>query len=94
MEFGYAFDNDLKCDLGAASVLQLRSLESVERMAVCVRIGLPENAHLVTAKIGRCLEASGNELAGPSREVFIQPPDLARMHEAVVEMHFPIRIAA
>jgi len=30
-------------------------------------------------------------LAGPSREVFLQPPDLERMHEAVVEMQFPIR---
>jgi effector-binding domain-containing protein len=71
--------------------VKLRELEGVERMAVCVRVGLPEDAHLVTAKIGRFLEASGDMLAGPSREVFLQPPDLDRMHEAVVEMQFPIR---
>lgn len=72
------------------SALSLRELEAVERMAVCVRVGLPEDAHLVTAKIGRYLEASGERLAGPSREVFLRPPDLDRMHEAVVEMQFPI----
>jgi hypothetical protein len=71
--------------------VKLRELEGVERMAVCVRVGLPEDAHLVTANIGRFLEASGDMLAGPSREVFLQPPDLDRMHEAVVEMQFPIR---
>jgi effector-binding domain-containing protein len=60
-------------------------------MAVCVRVGLPEDAHLVTAKIGRFLEASGDRLAGPSREVFLQAPVLDRMHEAVVEMQFPVR---
>jgi effector-binding domain-containing protein len=60
-------------------------------MAVCVRVGLPEDAHLVTGKIGRYIEASGDRLAGPSREVFLQSPDPTRMHEAVVEMQFPIQ---
>jgi effector-binding domain-containing protein len=59
-------------------------------MATCVRIGLPEDAHVVTAKIGRFIEMSGDVLAGPGREVFLRPPRLDRMHEAVVEMQFPI----
>lgn len=71
-------------------VLRLRELEAVERMAVCVRVGLPEDAHLVTAKIGQFLEASGDALAGPGREFFLQPPDPQRMHESIVEMQFPI----
>jgi DNA-binding transcriptional MerR regulator len=61
------------------------------RMAICVRVGLPEDAHLVTAKIGRFVEISGDMLAGPSREVFLQPPRLDRTQESVVEMQFPIR---
>jgi DNA-binding transcriptional MerR regulator len=69
----------------------LRPLEAVERMAVCVRTGPPDAAHLATAKIGRYLEASGHEMSGPSREVFLQLPDPQRMHEAVVEMQFPVR---
>jgi hypothetical protein len=39
-------------------------------------------------------EASGDTLAGPGREVFLQAPDPDRMHEAVVEMQFPVRRGA
>lgn len=90
VEFGYAFAADIDCSPRAAE-LKVRELEAVPRMAVCVRIGLPEDSHLVTAKIGRFLADSGHSLAGPSREAFVEPPRLERMHEAVVEMQFPIR---
>ena len=72
------------------SLLSLHDLPEA-RMAICVRVGLPEDAHLVTAKIGRFVEFNGDMLAGPSREVFLHPPRLDRMHESVVEMQFPIR---
>jgi DNA-binding transcriptional MerR regulator len=92
VEFGYVFEDGFDINSPeAGSVLKLRELEGVDRMAVCIRVGLPEDAHLVTAKIGRFVEASGDTLAGPSREVFLQSPNLDRMHEAVVEMQFPIR---
>ena len=90
-EFGYAVEH---LDLGAppkGSELGLRDLPAVPRMAVCVRVGLPEDAHLVTAKIGRFVAANGDALDGPSREVFLQPPDPQRMHESVVEMQFPVQ---
>jgi DNA-binding transcriptional MerR regulator len=73
----------------ADSLLSIDGLPET-RMAICVRVGLPEDAHLVTAKIGRFVELNGDMLAGPSREVFLQPPRLDRMHETVVEMQFPI----
>jgi DNA-binding transcriptional MerR regulator/effector-binding domain-containing protein len=92
-EFGYAVENlDLR-DPPPGSTLQLRDLPAVPRMAVCVRVGLPEDAHLVTAKIGRFIAANGDVLDGASREVFLQPPDPQRMHESVVEMQFPVRRA-
>jgi DNA-binding transcriptional MerR regulator/effector-binding domain-containing protein len=72
------------------SLLSIHELPEA-RMAICVRVGLPEDAHLVTAKIGRFVEINGDMLAGPSREVFLQPPRPDRMHESVVEMQFPIR---
>jgi effector-binding domain-containing protein len=59
-------------------------------MASCVRVGLPELAHLITGKIGRYVEALGYQFAGPGREVFLQPPRFDRMEESVVEMQFPI----
>jgi DNA-binding transcriptional MerR regulator len=89
VEFGFVIDGE-PAGAAPAQPLMRRTLEAVERMAVCVRVGLPEDAHLVTAKIGRYLAASGDALAGPGREVFLQPPNPERMHESVVEMQFPI----
>jgi DNA-binding transcriptional MerR regulator len=80
--------------LASGERLSVRELPAVERMATCVRIGLPERAHLITGKIGVFLEANGYALAGPSREVFLQPPRPDRMEESVVEMQFPIARAA
>jgi DNA-binding transcriptional MerR regulator len=90
VEFGYVVDG-ISISSPAGNALERRTLEGVERMAVCVRVGLPEDAHLVTARIGRYLAASGEALVGPSREVFLQIPNPERMHEAVVEMQFAIR---
>ena len=91
VEFGFVLDGAPPDIPDSARGLTRRTLEAVERMAICVRVGLPEDAHLVTAKIGRYLAASGDVLAGPSREVFLQPPNPERMHESVVEMQFTIR---
>lgn len=91
VEFGYAVEHlDLR-DPPPGSDLQLRDLAAVPRMAVCVRTGPPEDAHLVTEKIGHFVAANGDVLDGASREVFLQPPDPQRMYESVVEMQFPVR---
>ena len=90
VEFAYVLDGMPPVPGRTGHSLTRRTLESVERMAVCVRVGLPEDAHLVTAKIGQYLAASGDALAGPSREVFLKLPSPERMHESVVEMQFAI----
>jgi DNA-binding transcriptional MerR regulator len=71
----------------------VRELAAQPHMAVCVRVGLPEHAHLITGKIGRFVEANGYRLAGASREVFLELPRADRMEEAVVEMQFPVERA-
>jgi DNA-binding transcriptional MerR regulator len=91
VEFGYAVEHLDLAPPPQHSGLALRGLPAVPRMVVCVRLGPPEEAHLVTAKIGRFVASNGDRLDGPSREVFLQRPDLERMHEAVVEMQFPVR---
>lgn len=91
VEFGITLAANELPAIPAGSLLSVQALPEVERMAICVRVGLPEDAHLVTAKIGRFVEIHGDTLAGPSREVFLQSPRLDRMHESVVEMQFPIR---
>lgn len=92
VEFGYVLDGpfDGALRLADGSVLRRRELPAVETMAACVRIGLPEQAHAVTARIGRYVEANGFRLDGASREVFLQPPQLERMDQSVVEMQFPV----
>lgn len=74
----------------ACGTLAVRELPAVELMAACVRVGLPEHAHLITGKIGRFVELNGFRIAGPSREVFLRRPRLDRMEESVVEMQFPV----
>lgn len=92
IEYGYVLNEgvDIAADSLAAGGLTLRALPAVPQMAVCVRIGLPEHAHLITARIGRYVESNGFALAGPSREVFLQPPQRERMEQAVVEMQYPV----
>lgn len=89
VELGVTLGTNEAPAVPADSLLSIHELPEA-RMAICVRVGLPEDAHLVTAKIGRFVEVNGDVLAGPSREVFLQPPRLDRMHESVVEMQFPI----
>lgn len=91
VEFGYAVEALSPAPPPKSSLLSLRDLPAVPRMAVCVRVGPPEDAHAVTGKIGRFVAANGDVLDGPSREVFLQPPDPQRMHESAVEMQFPVR---
>lgn len=90
VEFGFVLPDDSEVAPVRGSPLRRRTLEAVDRMAVCVRVGLPEDAHLVTAKVGSYLATSGERLAGPSREFFLQLPDPQRMHESVVEMQFSV----
>jgi effector-binding domain-containing protein len=61
-------------------------------MAVCVRIGTPEHAHMATAKVGQFVEENGYVLSGPSREVFLQTPHPERMETAVIEMQYPVEV--
>lgn len=92
VEVGFVVDGEPREEvrLSSGERLSVHELPAVERMATCVRIGLPERAHMITAKIGVFLEANDYSLAGPSREVFLQPPRLDRMEESIVEMQFPM----
>ena len=92
VEFGFVLNHsiDATVPLANGTTMRVRELPPVERLAACVRVGLPEDAHQVTAKIGRFVEANGYTLAGPSREVFLRPPRPENMQESVVEMQFPL----
>jgi DNA-binding transcriptional MerR regulator len=89
LEVGYVLNGAYEDDARVPWMSE-RELPAVAQMAACVRVGLPEHAHLVTTKIGRFVAANGYRLAGPSREVFLQPPQLDHMEKSVVEMQFPV----
>jgi len=76
--------------LAGGRALEPRDLPAVERLATCVRVGPPQQAHLTTARIGRFIEANGLRISGPNREVFLQRPSPGAMQDAVVEMQFPV----
>lgn len=88
---GFAFGRMPISAPSAVSSLTVSDLPAIARMAVCVRAGPPEAAHLVTARIGRYLELSADTLSGPSREAFLQVPPPDRLRESVVEMQFPLQ---
>jgi DNA-binding transcriptional MerR regulator len=92
VELGFVLNDALPAALPRIGdrTLSVRELPPVDHMATCVRVGLPEHAHLVTGKIGRYVELNGYRLAGPSREVFLRAPRADRMEESVVEMQFPV----
>ena len=91
LEIGYFADPEVgPIELPGGRRLEARELPGEAAVAACVRIGTPERAHHTTARIGRFIEQSGYRLAGPGREVFLEPPDLDRMDRSVVEMQFPI----
>ena len=92
VELGFFVPRGLEAPvrLPSGRVAALRALPAVERMAVCVREGPPEQAHLATAKIGQFVERHGYRLGQPGREVFLRRPALDRMNEAIVEMQFPL----
>jgi DNA-binding transcriptional MerR regulator len=99
VELGFILNGPLSSELGPENLpaigqrpLHVRELPAVPHMAACVRVGLPEHAHLITGKIGRYVENNGYRLAGPGREVFLRPPRPDRMEESVVEMQFPVEI--
>lgn len=91
LQFCVAVDGLKLGALPDAAGLELGDLPAVARMAVCVRVGPPEENHLLSARIGAYVERSRLQFDGPSREVFVQAPHAQRMHEAVIEMQFPLR---
>jgi DNA-binding transcriptional MerR regulator len=91
LEIGFVLNDELNKDIILPDGRKLVQRElPAERVAACVRIGLPEHAHLITGKIAQFVATNGYRLAGSSREVFLQRPDLERMHQSIVEMQYCI----
>jgi len=91
VEMGFYLQKKIDGDvtLSDGTLLSVREVPAA-KLATCVRVGPPQQAHLASSKIARFVESNGYRIVGTSREVFLQRPVAERMQEAVVEMQFPV----
>ncbi len=96
LEIGYSLTRPSNAAIRIAGDLVLRASElpAVETMASLVRPGTNAESHSSFGAIGMWIEANAYEVAGPCREVFLEPitgpPGFAG---ALVEIQFPVRRA-
>src|SRR5262245_117951 len=82
--------DDVVVSLPVERVLQVQILPSIATMATVVRVGGFEQSCRSYGTIGRWVEDNGYRLAGPGREVLIQPPRMDQLDEMVTEIQFPV----
>jgi effector-binding domain-containing protein len=71
--------------------LSVNELPAVDSLATLVRSGPNYQSHLAFGALGVWMEANGFQIAGPSREVFLELPfQPADREDAVVEIQFPV----
>lgn len=76
-------------------MLRVSELPAVDTMATIVRPGTNPASHTSFGAIGTWIEANGYVVAGPCREVFLEPVTGPPGFEgALVEIQFPVRAAA
>ena len=96
IEAGFSLTRASNANVRLASdlVLCCGELPGVETMATIVRVGTTER-HCSFGMIGLWIEANGYEIAGPCREVFLEPvTGPPGLQSALVEIQFPVRAAA
>ena len=97
LEIGFSLTRPSNANVRIAGsrVLQAGELPAVSAMATIVRPGTNAASHTSFGAIGTWIEANKYEIAGPCREVFLEPvTDPPGFEGALVEIQFPVRRAA
>jgi DNA-binding transcriptional MerR regulator len=97
LEIGFSLKRDVtkRIVLPGNITMEMTELPAVETLATVVRRGPKYEAHLAFGALGIWMEANGFQIAGPSREIFLQlPTDPSGGEDAVVEVQFPVTKAA
>jgi DNA-binding transcriptional MerR regulator len=97
LEIGFSLKRDVtkRIVLPGNITMEMTELPAVETLATVVRRGPKYEAHLAFGALGIWMEANGFQIAGPSREIFLQlPTDPSGGEDAVVEVQFPVIKAA
>jgi DNA-binding transcriptional MerR regulator len=94
VEMGFLLEQDFLDTLALPDgrVLTMRTLPAVATMATLIRTGIHPGELGVNhyGALGTWIETNGFQLAGPGREVFIQPFIAGKEHEAVIEIQLPV----
>jgi effector-binding domain-containing protein len=92
VEMGFLLERESSPTVALAEgrVMTVRTLPAVETAATLVCVGV---AHHVSCygTLGTWIENNNFQLAGPSREVFMEPLQPGREDEAVIELQLPVR---
>jgi DNA-binding transcriptional MerR regulator len=81
--------------LPGGAELTVNELPAVECLATLVRSGPLHQSHIAFGALGVWMEANGFQIAGPSRELFLQPPfHNPAQEDVVMEIQFPVTKAA
>ena len=91
VEMGFLLDSDWQETvlLSGGRVMTVRTLPAIATMATLVSIGIANHVGCY-ARLGTWMERNHFHLAGPGREVFIEPLQPARLDEAVIEIQLPV----
>jgi DNA-binding transcriptional MerR regulator len=97
LEIGFSLTrrSNVSVRISDSSILLMNELPAVPTMATIVRSGTNAASHSSFAAIGTWIEANKYEIAGPCREVFLEPiTEPPGFEGALVEIQFPVRRAA
>jgi DNA-binding transcriptional MerR regulator len=96
IELGVVLDStdEITVTLPSERVMTIHLLPAVALMATVVRVGGFENNCQSYGAIGLWVEDNGYRIAGPGREVLIQPPQTNNLDEMVTEIQFPVEPAS
>jgi DNA-binding transcriptional MerR regulator len=97
LEIGFSLtrSSNASVRISGSCTLLASGLPAVPTMATIVRPGTNAASHSSFAAIGTWIEANKYEIAGPCREVFLEPITQPPGFEgALVEIQFPVRRAA
>lgn len=97
LEIGIGLNQERKARVKLPDKREMTPVElpAIETSAALVRGGPTYQAHLAFGALGVWMEANGYTIAGPCREVFLEPPFQPPDPEhAVIEVQFPVAKAA
>ncbi|GHO98982.1 MerR family transcriptional regulator [Reticulibacter mediterranei] len=91
VEMGFMCDEEAlePVPLSDGRVMTVHPLPAVENMATMIHIGIAHHERCY-GTLGIWIEQNHYQLAGPGREVFIEPLQPAKLEEAVIEIQLPV----